>query len=327
MTKPTITIIGLGLTGASLGLALQREPGNFTVVGHDKDPEATQRARKTNAVQRTEWNLHAACDKADMIILAVPLSELAELLGYIREDLKPETLIFAAVNVLQPAIDLAAAHLPKQAHFVAGHPILSGVGGPLQQRADLFQEITFCLAPGVDAQPTAVQLASDLVERVGAKPLFVDPVEHDGITAGVEQLPQLLAAALMRLSASSTGWREGKRLAGRQFAQSTELDKSAAQLFSTWQSNRANLLLRLQQLQHELTEWQKLLSAPPSDDDKDPLLTILEQVVLDRLTWEGQAILKRWDDPAPQQSSAEPGRSMFQQMFFGNLMGKNRPRK
>lgn len=327
MTKPTITIIGLGLTGTSLGLALQREPGNFTIVGHDKDSEATQRARKQNAVQRTEWNLHAACDNADMIILAVPLSELAELLGYIREDLKPETLIFASVNVLQPTIDLAAARLPQQAHFVAGHPILSGVGGPLQPRADLFQEITFCLAPGVDAQPTAVQLASDLVERVGAKPLFVDPVEHDGLTAGVEQLPQLLAAALMRLSASSTAWREGKRLAGRQFAQSTELEKSAAQLFSAWQSNRENLLLRLQQLQDELEGWERLLRATPVGEEKHPLLETLEQVVVERLTWEGQAILKRWDDPAPQASATEAGRGMFQQMFFGNLMGRNRTRK
>jgi prephenate dehydrogenase len=206
MAKPIITIIGLGVTGASLGLALQRDPGNFELVGHDKDGEATNQARRLGAVQRTSWNLHNACEGADMIVLAVPLNELGDLFTHIREDLKPETLVFATVNVMQPAIALAAEHLPKQTHFVVGHPILSGIGGVLSARADLFQDITFCLAPGLDAQPAAVQLASDLVERVGAKPLFVDAQEHDGIIAGVEQLPQVVAAALMQLSAGSQIW-------------------------------------------------------------------------------------------------------------------------
>ena len=326
MAKPIITIIGLGLTGTSVGLALQRDVGNFEIVGHDKDANASGQARRLNAVHRTEWNLHSACDNADMIVLAVPLNELGELFTHIREDLKPETLVFALVNVMQPAIQLAADKLPKQTHFVVGHPILSGIGGPLTPRADLFQEITFCLAPGFDVQPQAVQLASDLVERIGAKPLFVDALEHDGITAGVEQLPQVLAAALMRLSATSVSWREARRLAGRQFAQSTELGHSAAQLYSAWQSNRQNLLIRLQQLQQELTEWQNLLAAEGSNEGKDPLLTVLEGVEHERLTWEGQAILKRWED-APKPAESVEARGMFQQMLFGNLMGRRDRKK
>ncbi len=57
MAKPIITIIGLGLTGTSMGLALQREAGEFEIVGHDKLPEVAQAACKAGAVQRTEWNL------------------------------------------------------------------------------------------------------------------------------------------------------------------------------------------------------------------------------------------------------------------------------
>ena len=110
MAKPIIAIIGLGLTGASLGLGLQRTPGNFEIVGHDKNPEAAQAARKLGAVQRTEWNLHAACERADMVVLAVPLSELPELFTHIGQDIKPNVLVFAIVNVMQPAIALAAIH-------------------------------------------------------------------------------------------------------------------------------------------------------------------------------------------------------------------------
>lgn len=320
MSKPIITLIGLGVTGASLGLALQRDPGNFELVGHDKDPEATNAAKRLGAVQRTSWNLHSACEGADMIVLSVPLNELGALFTHIAEDLKPQTLVFAAVNVMQPAIKLAAEHLPKGTHFVAGHPVLSGIGGPLTARADLFQEITFCLAPGLDTQPSAVQLASDLVERVSAKPLFVDALEHDGIIAGVEQLPQVVAAALMQLSATSAGWREGRRLAGRPFAQATDLGHNAEELYSAWQNNRANLLLRVEQLVQELTHWQTLLAAEPPSGGDDPLLTVLKSVVDKRLTWEGQAILKAWDE-APQSPQVQ-GRGMFQQMFFGGLMGR-----
>ena len=75
MAKPIITIIGLGVTGTSLGLALQRSEGNFEIVGHDKSPEASQQARQLGAVQRAEWNLHRACEGAELIVLATPIDQ------------------------------------------------------------------------------------------------------------------------------------------------------------------------------------------------------------------------------------------------------------
>jgi prephenate dehydrogenase len=320
MAKPVISIIGLGLVGTSLGLALQREAGDFEVAGHDKNLDAAQQARKLGAVQRTEWNLHSAWDDAQLVILAVPLSELRDLLTHLRDSLSAGALVFIAADMIQPALELAAELLPPRTHVVAGHPILTGVGGALTPRADLFDEVTFCLAAGVEAQPQAMQMASDLVERVGAKALFVDAHEHDGLIAGVEQLPQLVAAALVQMSTRSSGWREGRRLAGRRFAQSTELGDNAAQLFDAWQSNRENLLMRLTQLRQTLAEWQELLVAEADADGQHPLQSALEQVVHDRLEWEGQAMLKAWDE-APRSERVE-SRNMFQQMFFGGLMGR-----
>lgn len=324
MAKPIIAIIGLGLTGASLGLGLQRTPGNFEIVGHDKNPETAQQARKLGAVQRTEWNLHAACERADMIVLAVPLGALEELFTHIGEDIKPNTLIFAIVNVMQPAVALAAAHLAGHTHFVVGHPILTGVGSALSIRADLFDEVTFCLASGPGTEANAIQLASDFVERMGAKALFVDIQEHDGIMAGVELLPQMVAAAQVRMNTAAASWRETRRLAGRQFAQSTQLDHSAEHLFSALQSNRDNLLLRIDQLQRELAEWRKLLSAEPEPGQPHPLLAALEETAQARLEWEAQAMLKNWDAmPAPEIPQSQ---GTIRQLFFGNLMGKSRNR-
>jgi prephenate dehydrogenase len=320
MAKPVISIIGLGLVGTSLGLALQREPGNFEIVGHDRNQENTQQARRINAVQRSEWNLHSAFEPAEMVIFTVPLSELRDLLPHLREDLKSGALVFVISDVIQPALELVAAHLPPQTHVVAGHPILTGVGGALVPRADLFDETIFCLAAAVDTDPQAMQLGSDLVERVGAKPHFVDAQEHDGVIAGVEQLPQLMAAMLVQMNVSASGWREGKRLAGRTFAQASELGDNAAQLFDAWQSNRANLLVRLEQLRRTAAAWQELLNTPPDANGKHPLLGMLEVTVEERLRWEGQAMLKQWDETLKPEKVE--GRSVFQQMFFGGLMGR-----
>lgn len=315
-----------------MGLALKQEEGNFVVVGHDRDPDVAREASRLGAIDRSEWNLHNACDNADLIILNEPLSELPELFGHIQEDLKAETVLFSTVNVLRPAIALAEEHLSSAVHFVAGHPVLVGIGAPLSIRADLFQDVPFSLATGVHTDPSAVQLASDLIERMGAKPHFVDIDEHDGIIAATEQLPQLMAAALMRLSLHGTGWREARQLAGRTFAQSTDLDATAAQLFSALTANRDSVLLRIAQLQEELATWHELLSTDPAPetlgDAKHPLLAALEEVAAARDQWEAQAYLKRWDDDdgLPPSAATAESKGMFRQMMFGNLFGSRQPK-
>lgn len=319
MTTPKITIIGLGLTGTSIGLGLRRQEGDFEIVGHDKEPEVAGAAKKAGAINRSEWNLHNAYEGADMVILAVPLSELDELLELMAEGLKPGALLLATVNVMQPAIEIADERLSNAVHFVAGHPILTGIGGPLTPRPDLFEDAVFCLAPSLNADPNAVQLASDFVERLGANPLFVDAHEHDGIMAGVEQLPQIMAAALMRTSTASPGWAEAQRMAGRRFAQATELGGSADQIFSSLQTNRANLVYRIEQLRDELDEWKRLLEMDAPEEGEHPLLSALKQVVRSRDEWEAHAQLKQWD-LSPTITGEEPEqRGFMRQMLFGNF--------
>ena len=326
MAKPIITLIGLGVTGASLGLALRQQLENIEVVGHDKNSDLVQAARRGNAVHRTEWNLHSACAGAGLIVFSVPLNEVDELLPHVREDLQPQTLVLILTNIIQPALDLLTRHLPTHTHALVGHAILTGMGGSLRERADLFQESTICLASGAQTEAAAIQLASDFVERVGAKPLYMDALEHDGLGAGVEQLPQLLAAMLMQMSNDNPGWREARRLAGRTFAQATTLEVSAGELFTAIQANRTNLLLRLDQLQQELTHWRGLLALDGTQGSKEgsdhPLRAALESAVDARIRWEGQTILKNWEEAPVTVSPPAPARGFLRQMLFGGLGGK-----
>jgi prephenate dehydrogenase len=140
--------------------------------------------------------------------------------------------------------------------------------------------------------------------------------------AGVEQVPLLLAAALMRVSATGQGWREARRLAGQAFANSTDLGENAKGLFAGFQANRENVKLKLIQLRQELAEWQELLDAAPEGDAPHPLLGALEEAVQARSVWEGQALIKSWEE-TPTTSPAQAESSGFlRQMFLGNFGGK-----
>ena len=234
--NPRITIIGLGTTGVSLGLALMQSGSPLEIVGHDREPTTGQEARKRNALHRTEWNFYKACEGASMIVLAIPLGEIGATLDLLREEIQPSTMVLALNGVLGPLLQMFADKLPAHGNAVVGHPILNGVEGALTPRADLFQKAVFCLAAGPTTNPDALQLAADFVETAGAQPLFVDPHEHDGIAAEVDALPRLLGAALMHMAAGSPGWTEAQRLAGVAFAIGMVIDNAIVVLenIDTW---------------------------------------------------------------------------------------------
>lgn len=321
--NPRITIIGLGTTGVSLGLALMQSGSPLEIIGHDKEPTTGQDARKRNAVHRTEWNFYKACEGASMIVLAIPLGEVGATLDLLREDIQPSTMVLALNGVFSPVLELLAEKLPAHGNAVVGHPILNGVDGALTPRADLFQKAVFCLAAGPTTNPDALQLAADFVETAGAQPLFVDPHEHDGIAAEVDALPRLLGAALMHMAAGSPGWTEAQRLAGVAFARATQPDRSAQSLYAELAANRDNVLQRLDQFTRELAAWRAWL-ATDSPSGEHPLHVALAGVEEERLRWEGQALRHDWDPNLAQASQGESS-GMLRQLFLGGLFGGKKP--
>jgi prephenate dehydrogenase len=337
MSKPIITIIGLGATGASLGLALQRSETNFEIVGHDKAPEILQQAKKLQAIQRGEWNLHRACDKAQMIILAVPFDQIAPLLGHIAEDLSPDCLLLLLSPLLTPALEAAARHCPNHRRVVAGNPVVAG-SGTTAASAARFEECVFALASTAQTDPAALEVASGFVTRIGAQPLYVDAHEYDGIAAGVQQVPEVLAALIMSVNSNAAGWREAQRLAGHTFAQVTDMPATPLALAQTLRANRSAVLLKLAQVQRELDHWRTLIESdepantPNGKDSKDgknrkggeedPLLAALDAAFDARIRWEIQVKHKRWDADPATPAASQPSSGFLRQMLFGGLAGR-----
>jgi prephenate dehydrogenase len=321
MAKSKIAIVGLDLTGASIGAALQREPLDFEIVGNDREPELAATAKRLGSVNRTEWNLHRACEGASLVITSVPLNEVPELLEQIHEDPADGGVILCLSDVMQPVLDFAKRALPDRIHVVVGHPIYTGLGTVLEPRPDLFEEIQFCIGADAQTDPGALELVNNLVVRIGATPLYVDVAEHDGIVAMVEHLPRLVGAAIMEISIATPSWRDSKKLAGKQFAYSTDFGENGIELARTLFVNRENVLRSLDQLTTTLDAWRQLLEA----EDEEALRKTLVKTTEERIRWERQAQLKDWDRVVEFAKDDQPG--MLRQMFFGGLMGNRNPKR
>ncbi|TAH49240.1 MAG: prephenate dehydrogenase/arogenate dehydrogenase family protein [Chloroflexota bacterium] len=235
--KPRLTIIGLGKTGTSIGLALKKAAAELEIIGHDKSRDAMNAAQKAGAVDKNEWNLYDACEGAGLIVLAMPLAGVLETIHLLKEDLVSGVILTDTATVKMPVLK-AAKELKPGVHFVGGNPVFRPApDGTLLQgeaSADYFQNAVYCLTPTLESSPDAVQVMTGFVSMLGAKPLFLDPAEHDGLAAGAEHLAVLAETALLKTVTASSGWRELNKFAGVDFFRATELAtrqaESAAQL-------------------------------------------------------------------------------------------------
>lgn len=322
--KMQITIVGMGMIGASAGLAMHRYADKVTVVGHDRDNRLAGQAKALGAVDRTEWNLINAVSNADRILLALPVSEIRETLDAIKQDLKPGCLLLDTANVKVPVLRWAAELLPDNVHMVGGHPILvaedPGISGA---RADLFQDKLFCLTAGQREDDMAVRLAADFVEALGAKPFFLDSVEHDGMMAAVEHLPSLLAGALMDAARKSPAWTDMRKLAGSQFYTSTLVLAGDGQAAArACLANREHVLRWIDEMMGQLGAWRESLL----EEDQETLAQAFDQGLEARRKWLEAQARGVWEEPDAAMSEIPTTGSQMRQLIGLGGLGRRPPK-
>lgn len=202
MARPRIVIIGLGLVGASMGLAIRKAKPEIEVVGHDASNDATKQALKLGAIEKSEWNLLNACESADVLILAVPALAVKEIMQLAGAYLQKAQVVTDTAGSKSDVMQFAKKLLPDHVAFVGGDPMVGSADAQATPRADLFQGVTYCLCPTPTAPPEAIQIVVGLVELLGATPYFVDPLEHDGLIGVADHLSFVLSAALLRMVAT-----------------------------------------------------------------------------------------------------------------------------
>src|SRR5215210_1711530 len=208
MPAERVAIVGLGLIGASLGLALHRLPQPPRVVGYDLDRDARTRAARRHAIDQTAFDATEAVKDADLVILATPVRAVAPLLADLAPHLAPDCVVTDTGSTKEQIVRAAAEAAPHVA-FVGGHPMAGKLThGSDDADAELFVGTVYCLTPTVDTPRIAIERVTDLIEAVGAQPKFLDAAEHDGLVAAVSHLPYLLSSTLMAAASGDAGWRE-----------------------------------------------------------------------------------------------------------------------
>jgi prephenate dehydrogenase len=256
-----VTIVGTGLLGASLGLALKRLSPAPRVIGCDLEGSARREASSRKAVDRATSNVVEAVQGSDLVVIATPVRAMELVMQEMALALSPGAVVTDTGSTKRQIIDWAAEHLPTNVSFVGGHPMTgrntAGTSGPA---AELFQNAVYCISSPPSADAKAVENVVKMVEAIGSTPYFVEPDEHDGLVASISHLPYLVSTAVMRIAASDRGWREAKTIAAGGFATATHLTDGDPRMFADiCLTNREQISRQITRLIEDLADLREAI--------------------------------------------------------------------
>ena len=199
MTAPRrVALVGTGLIGGSVGLALRR--AGAEVVGYDPDGERAERAREVGAVDLLASGIAEIAARVDLVVVAVPVAQVA---GVVVDALDAGALLVTDVgSVKAPIIAEVEEARPQLARrFVGGHPMAGSEQEGLDgARGDLFAGATWVLTPTASTDPAAFAAVRAVVAELGADTIALSPDIHDALVAVVSHVPQLAASTLMNVA-------------------------------------------------------------------------------------------------------------------------------
>jgi prephenate dehydrogenase len=193
---PTIAILGLGVIGGSLCLALKNTRRNLTIVGYDTKAVLRQ-ALKRKIIDRAGSTVKNAVRDADFVFLCTPLSSILKQMREIAVSMRPGTIVTDVGSVKGNVVNAASRIFSDSVIFVGGHPMTGSEKSGLAY-ADplLFQNAVYVLTPQPKAKKKIAPLVT-LLQSIGARILFMNPAEHDRAAAAISHLPQLLSVGMM----------------------------------------------------------------------------------------------------------------------------------
>lgn len=311
-----ISIIGLGLIGGSIGLAL-RGAGiqGLHLAGYSRRPATAARARARGAIDEAASNLPACVEGAGLVILATPVVAVQDILREMGPILPGSCVVTDVSSTKAAVMRWAAESLPREVSFVGGHPMAGKeIGGIDAAEAGLFKGCTYCLCAGPGAAAAAVETVVSMVNVLGAKPYFIESEEHDSYVAAISHLPMLVSTALVSATTGSSAWREMSPLAASGYRDTTRLASSDPTMsHDIYSTNQKSLGMWLDRFIRELESLRESIV-----DGGPELEARLRHVKEARDRWQE-------GEPIPAEDRAEPGGG-WGHFLFGSLLSAPLPR-
>lgn len=263
-----IAIIGLGLIGGSIGLALkQQNLSDIEIVGTARTRDTNIRAKKMGAIDRDIPDPAEAVRGARLVIIATPILAIRGIFEEIAPAVAEDAVVTDAGSTKANVTKWAKELLPG-GQFIGGHPMAGKETQGIEAAdAALFHEKTWVLTPGAEASEHAIKTAVGLVRACGANPLFMDPEEHDSYVAAISHLPLALSSALFSVAFNSTAWPELAGLASSGFRDTTRLASGSPEMaHDIALTNRENLIHWIDRFQSELSRLRETIERGESKE-------------------------------------------------------------
>lgn len=258
----TVAILGVGLIGGSIGLAVRSRRMATEVIGIGRDPASLELAVARGAVDRATTDLQEGVGSADVVIVCTPVNRIIEDVRRSAEAAGPDVLITDAGSSKRQIVEGVERHPRSASVFVGAHPVAgSERSGVAHARADLFEGRPCVLTPTSRTPSDRLDRAGRFWSGIGCRVLEMGPVEHDEVLAYTSHLPHAMAAALAGsvpadwLPLAAGAYRDGTRVAGADTGLWTAI----------FRENRGPLLKALDSLRDRLAGFQYALM---TDDEE-----------------------------------------------------------
>ena len=204
-----LAVVGVGLIGGSLALALKEAGAVGHVVGIGRGLPNLETALKLGVVDSFTRDLAEGVTDADVIFLATPVQAIGEVAEQAMPHLKAGAIITDGGSVKQAVIDAVEPHLRDDIHFVPGHPIAGTENSGAEAAfATLYRDRRCILTPTANTSPEALDYMRRMWQLVGSQVVIMDVEKHDRVLAAISHLPHMVAYALVNAVGSYDRYNE-----------------------------------------------------------------------------------------------------------------------
>lgn len=263
----TVSILGVGLIGGSLALALKEKKLVNKIIGYGRNEQRLKEALKLGIIDSYTTFLKEASE-AELIVLATPVGLFEKIIIEMLDYLKKGTIIIDVGSVKESIVNTIETMLPIGVSFVGTHPIAgSDKTGFEYANKDLFKKAKVILTPTENTDKSALEKISKLWQKIGAVVELMSPEQHDKIYALVSHLPHLISFCMVNTVAEMD--KNFIKYAGSGFKDTTRIAKSSPEIWrDILMMNDKNILQCLEIFAKNLEEIKKMLSKKDSEGVK-----------------------------------------------------------
>ncbi len=263
-----ILIIGTGLIGGSLGLAIKKLADPPEVVGYSRTQKNVDRAVERGAIDAGCEDIESCAKDADIIFIATPVGQIVNIAKQVSAVVKKGAIISDVGSTKSSIVKTIENVLPKDVHFIGGHPVTGSEQDGIEFATEtLFRDFFYVLTPTKHTDSNAFKTLHSLLKSIGANVIAVDADKHDEILATLSHLPHMLAALLVNMASKQIGKNQNwLSLAAGGFRDTTRIAASNPAIWlDICLENKKALVENLKAFSDSLTELTTLLKKGDTD--------------------------------------------------------------